>query len=207
VEVATTQRSYGQRLPAAKRREQILSAFRAEAVEAGSIAAVGVRAVVERAGCTAPVLYRLFGDRGGLVRAAVRSTHSSMLERMGELAADRGAPAEERIRSLAARSLGRARGPGEAFESLVNAECLRDPRVARIVREVFQRFETLLVRILRDGVDRGEFRTDLDPQYAAWRIIDLGLFRDQIWLMRLSRPEKIDYLRRALESLLEEIRS
>lgn len=194
-----------ERLPAEKRRERLLEAFFEESVAQGSISAVGVRAVVERAGCTAPVLYRLFGDRAGLVREAVRATHRPMLERMEAVAADREAAAAERLRRLAARTLSRRPGRSEAFEALVAAECRRDPQVARIVRRVFARFEALLVGILREGVERGDLRADLDCSYAAWRIIDLGLFRSQAWLLRLARPERSGYLSRALESLLVEI--
>jgi len=193
------------RLPAEQRRERLLDAFFEESIAQGSISAVGVRAVVERAGCTAPVLYRHFGDRAGLVREAVRATHRPMLERMAAVADDREAPAAERLRRLAARTLSRRPGRSEAFEALVAAECRRDPQVARIVRRVFARFEALLVGILQEGVERGELRADLDCSYAAWRIIDLGLFRSQAWLLRLARPERSGYLSRALESLLVEI--
>jgi AcrR family transcriptional regulator len=195
-----------ERLPAAERRERILRAFREEALACGSIAGVGVRAVVERAGCTAPVLYRLFGDRAGLVRAAVASTHTDLIERL-EAAARSGGSAVERLRELGREYLAREPGPAEAFEALVNVECQSDPALARRVGEVFARFEALLVATVRDGVRAGALRTDLDPEYVAWRLIDLGLFRNQVHLMRIARPREIDYATRALESLLEEVRA
>jgi AcrR family transcriptional regulator len=192
------------RLPAVERRERILRAFRAEALACGSIAAVGIRAVVERAGCTAPVLYRLFGDRARLVHAAVRSTHELLIARLEELARARD-PAARRIRALGLWYLEREPGADEAFEALVNVECRSDPELARLVRGVFDRFERLLVEATRDGVAAGEFRADTDPEYVAWRLIDLGLFRNQVHLMRLSRPQQIGYGPRALEALLAEI--
>jgi len=192
------------RLPAAERREAILRAFRAEALACGSIAGAGVRAVVERAGCTAPVLYRLFGDRAGLVRAAVRSTHAGLLERLDAFARAEG-PVVERIRSLGHGYLGREPGPEEAFEALVNVECRSDPALAALVGDVFGRFEAFLVEAVREGVASGELRPDTDPTYVAWRLIDLGLLRNQVHLMQLERPREIGYALRALESLLAEV--
>ncbi|MDX1649647.1 MAG: TetR family transcriptional regulator [Myxococcota bacterium] len=192
-------------MPAARRREAILHAFRQEALACGSIAGVGIRAVVERAGCAAPVLYRLFGDRAGLVRAAVRSTHLPMIERLEALAAGDAGPAAERIARLAHSYLGREPGDAEAFEALVNVECRSHPELARWVREVFGRFESLLVAAVEEGVRRGEFRGDVDPAYVAWRLIDLGLFRNQVHLMGLERPRRIAYAERAVASLLAEI--
>jgi AcrR family transcriptional regulator len=195
-----------ERLPAAERRARILQAFLDEALACGSIAAVGVRAVVERAGCTAPVLYRLFGDRAGLVRAAVASTHGDLVARL-EAAAGSAGSAPQRLRELGREYLAREPGPAEAFEALVNVECQSDPALARQVGEVFARFEALLVATVRDGARAGELRADLDPEYVAWRLIDLGLFRNQVHLMRIERPREIGYAARALDSLLEEIRA
>jgi AcrR family transcriptional regulator len=194
------------RLPAAERRQQLVEAFVDEALDAGSIAGAGIRGVVLRAGCTAPVLYRLFGDRTALARAAVRSTHTPMLERIESVAKLPDATTAERLRALVRRTLSRPQGRSEAFEALVAAECRRDPAVARLVRDVFARFEERLVEMLREGVERGEVRDDVDLAYVAWRIIDLGLLRGQLWLMRLARPERLDYLSRAMESLIAEIR-
>jgi AcrR family transcriptional regulator len=161
--------------------------------------------VVERAGCTAPVLYRLFGNRAGLVRAAVRSTHASMLGRLESLAIDRSGSAPERLRALAARYFLRRPGTDEAFESLVANECRRDRRLAGIVREIFSRYETLLVAVVAEGLRRGELRADVEPLYVAWRLIDLGLFRNQVHLLGLPQPGRIAYAERALGSLLAEI--
>ncbi|MGH0038331.1 MAG: TetR/AcrR family transcriptional regulator [Myxococcota bacterium] len=195
------------RLPAEQRRQSLIDAFIDEALAANSIAGAGIRGVVERAGCTAPVVYRLFGDRTGLVRAVVRSTHAPMIERLEAVSKLPGASTADRLRALVERTLSRPQGRSEAFESLVAAECRRDPRVARLVRDVFGRFEARLVEMLREGVEGGELRSDLDLAYVAWRIIDLGLLRSQLFLMRLARPERLDYLSRAMESLIAEIRA
>lgn len=195
----------GTRMPAARRREQIVRAFIREALQRGSIAGVGVRAVVARAECTAPVLYRLFGDRGGLVHAAVRSTHVPMIERLEAIVSDhRGLPTQ-RLRSLASSYLERRPGEAEAFEALVANECRSDPVLARFVCEVFDRFEQLLTELVIEGIERGEIGANVDPDYVAWRIIDIGLFRNQAHLMGLKRPGRIGYGMRALESLLAEI--
>lgn len=192
------------RLSAAERRSRVLRAFIRETLARGSLRRVGMRAVAGRAGCTPPILYRLFGDRDALVRAAIRSTHAPLIDAVEAIARDPGCAAE-RIRAFAARYLAEHPGEDEAFEALVFTECAADPALAREVRGVFARFEALLVEVIRSGVAAGEFRADVDPLYAAWRLIDVGLFRNQVRLMRLSTPERIDYGRRAVESLLREI--
>ncbi len=194
-----------ERLPADERRERLIQAFIDEALACGSVARVGVRGVVERAGCSAPVLYRLFGDRDGLIREAVRSTHMPMIERIEAVSKLPDVSTADRLRTLARRTTSSSQGAYESFEALVWSECRRDPAIAQLVRDVFARFEELIVEMLLDGVARGELRPEIDPAYVAWRAIDLGLLRSQLWLMTLARPAQLDYLSRAMESLLAEI--
>lgn len=182
----------------------MLRAFVAEALHVGSIEGVGMRAVCERAGCTAPVVYRLFGDRGGLVRAAVRFTHERLLGEV-ERAAAEPVPTEARLRAIAGPFLRRTAGDAEAFEALVAAECRSDDVLAAEVRSVFARFARRLEAMLREGQARGDVRAQVDPIFVAWRLIDLGLFRSQMRLMRLAEPDRIDYLERAFEALLAEL--
>lgn len=195
-----------ERLDARERSARLVQAFVREALRQGSIEGVGMRAVCERAGCTAPVAYRLFRDRAGLVRAAIRSTHERLEAELEAAAAEPAAGAEARLRAVAGPYLSRATGDAEVFEALVVAECRSDPLLAIEVRAIYGRFAELLARILREGVARGELGREVDPVYAAWRLIDLGLFRNQMRLLRLPEPERIDYLERAFESLLAELR-
>ena len=87
----------------------------------------------------------------------------------------------------------------------MNVACGNEPELAAIVRDVFGRFEQLLAALVREGIAAGEFAAATDPEYVAWRLIDLGLFRNQAHLMRLERPDALRYEARALDSLLAEI--
>lgn len=194
-----------ERLPAAARRERILRAFVRETLTRGSVSAVGMRAVAQRAGCTAPVIYRFFGDRRGLVRAAVRWTYAPLVDELEELGRSRKGSAGQRIRALTQRFLGSEAGEDEAFEALVYTECRGDRAIRTHVSRVFGRVEALLVALLREGIESSEFDAALDPRYAAWRLIDLALFVNQSRVMRLETPDQIDYGRRAVDSLLREI--
>lgn len=186
------------------REASILDAFVREALQCGSIEGVGIRAVCERAGCTAPVVYRRFGDRSGLVRAAVRSTHVRLLVEI-DAAVRAPGPVLRRLRSVAEPYLRRSSGDDEAFETLVTAECRSDDVLASAVRAVYMRFARLLGDLLREGLESGELRRDVDPTFIAWRLIDLGLFRSQARLMRLAEPDRIRYLERAFAALVDEI--
>jgi AcrR family transcriptional regulator len=192
------------RLPAAERRQRIVRAFIEETLACGSLGRVAVRRVAERAGCTPPILYRLFGDRAALVREAIRSTHAPLLARVESIVAGDGSAAA-RLRAFAERLLAQAPGEDERFEAIVFAECAHDPELADEVRGIFTRFEALLAGLIRRGIVAGEFRGDADPLYAAWRLIDIGLFRNQVRLMQLATPDAIGYGARALDSLLAEI--
>jgi AcrR family transcriptional regulator len=191
-------------LPPAERRERIVRAFIAETLACGSVGRAAVRRVAERAGCAPPILYRLFGDRAGLVRAAIHSTHAPLLAQMEAIVVAEGSAAA-RIRAFAGRFLAQAPGENERFESIVFSECAHDPALAREVRGIFGRFEELLSDRIRRGVADGEFRRDVDSLYVAWRLIDVGLFRNQVRLMQLPTPDAIDYGGRAVDSLLREI--
>ncbi len=186
--------------------KRILEAFVREALHCGSIEAVGMRAVCERAGCSAPVVYRRFGDRSGLVQAAVRSTHRRLLVEV-EAALEAPGSVIRRLRGVAEPYLRRGSGDEEAFETLVTAECRSDDVLAGAVRAVYTRFARLLEGLLREGIASGEVRPDADPAFFAWRLIDLGLFRSQARLMRLAEPDRIRYPERAFATLLDEIRA
>jgi AcrR family transcriptional regulator len=191
-------------LPADERRARIVAAFIQESLARGGLSVVGIRAVCAREGCTAPVLYRLFGDRAGLVQAALGSTRAPLLDGLEAAVATPG-PVMDRLRSLVVAFFERPLGDEESFGALVTGECRRDPALSEVLRRSVARIESLLVALLERGRAAGEIRFDVDPHYVAWRLIDLGLFRNQVWLIGLEAPGRIDYSRRATRALFEEI--
>jgi AcrR family transcriptional regulator len=89
----TTQRAAGQERPADRRRRELLEAADRVVLREGPRASMN--AIAAEAGITKPILYRHFGDKGGLYRA-LAGRHTDAL--LAGLRAALDAPAERRER-------------------------------------------------------------------------------------------------------------
>ncbi|GLF95650.1 TetR family transcriptional regulator [Streptomyces yaizuensis] len=94
--MATTQRSSDQDRPADQRRRELLEAADRVVLRDGPKASMN--AIAAEAGITKPILYRHFGDKGGLYRALAKRHTDALLD---SLRAALDAPAERRERVAA----------------------------------------------------------------------------------------------------------
>ena len=193
------------RMPAAMRRASILFSFINETVRQGSVERVSLRAVAEGAGCTTPIVYRLFENRAGLVREAVRVAVSSELEWLVQSEDSQQLSPMQRL--LAAANLLEARGPGDSavFAAIVSIEARVDPFIAADMQREMARDIELMRLLFQEGVRLGEFKPDLDCEYAAWRVMEILAFRTHLHVLRQARPAEIRFLRRSFDALLVEI--
>lgn len=202
---APRQRRTWKRLPQAVRKTGIIWGFMQEAVAAGSIEGASLRGAADRAGCTTPLVYRLFGSRRDLIQECVRTTYRTLLENLEKVADLESASALDRLNAIAAYVGNRELGDQEVFEGMVTLECRGDPKLAREYHAIFSRIAKLLETILRAGVSSGELRPDLEVEHYAWRLVDFGLSRNQAYLSGLESLRGKDFLNRAYQSLLDEI--
>jgi AcrR family transcriptional regulator len=160
-------------------------------------AATTVREIVEAAGVTKPALYYHFGSKEGIYLAMMREALSEF-EATAARALDWEGPAEERI----VRYL-------DAMFALI----LDHLDVMRVLDAIYygppqgappfdfeavhKRFIEVVERLVREGIESGEFRPG-DPEDLTWALV--GPF-DVVRGMSLSNP-KMDFGRDRLARLL-----
>jgi AcrR family transcriptional regulator len=153
------------------RGDAILEATLALLGEEG-FARLSIEAVAHRAGVGKATIYRRWDTKTGLVVDALERvtaeatvpTEGSVRERLTEVLA-------EMLRNL--RSGHRA-----SIMAALVAEIPRDADLAEALRSVFLRKRQATVfRLLQEGVDRGELRSDLDLELAADLLIGPPLIR------------------------------
>jgi AcrR family transcriptional regulator len=173
------------------RPNEILAAALALFGERG-FAATRLDDVALRAGVTKGTLYLYFPNKQELFEAVVRQALVPSIE-WGEALLDKpGEPAalllEKLMRSWAQLAL----SPAGAIPKILISEAGNFPELARFYREeVIDRGMGLMRRLLRLGVERGEFRApdDLD---SAVRCICAPIVLAMLWRHSLGRHEEVD---------------
>jgi len=195
------------RLNAAQRRDTILKACLAEAKQTGSFSQVSARAVARRAGCTHPILYHHFKNRTELIREAVRHLQDRSLEAMSAWASNEEQTVVERIRGLMDIYLSQ-RSNREivlSFGILSGEEWRKDRPIRAALAEAADRYAAIIEDMVRKGIERGELKADIYPEYVSWRLIELGTFIDHVRLLGPFNTRFREYVRAAIGSLLREI--
>jgi AcrR family transcriptional regulator len=190
------------RLPK-QRPAHILSAALEAFVENG-FAATRLEDVAQRAGVSKGTLYLYFESKEALFKAAVRETVVPFIERAEHrVDAFDGASSklfEELLRGWwSAMHESRATG----LPKLILAESSNFPEAARVFfDEVVQRFRRLLARVVRRGIERGEFR-EVDVEYTV-RVAMAPVVMALIWKhsMVKCQIDRIDFDRQ-LNTLID----
>jgi AcrR family transcriptional regulator len=173
------------------RPKEILAAALALFAERG-FAATRLDDVALRAGVTKGTLYLYFPNKEELFEAVVRQALVPNLERGEALLDEAEEPAalllERLMRSWAELAL----SPAGAIPKIIISEAGNFPELARFYREeVVDRGMGLMRRVLRLGVERGEFRA-LDDLDNAVRCICAPLLLAMLWRHSLGRHEEVD---------------
>ena len=144
-----------------KRDDVILSATVELLAEEG-FADMTIEAVALRAGVGKPTIYRRWPSKTALVIDALER-HAPAID------TPEGATTRERLTTMMvglARSMRTGSGP-KIIAGLV-AEIHNDPELAEAFRDAFvARRRRLVFVLLRDGIERGELRPDLDLELAV----------------------------------------
>jgi len=140
----------------------ILAATRELLAEEG-FARLSIEGVAQRAGVGKPTIYRRWSSKVALVLEAIdQSGPSTSLD-------DPSRSVRERLTALLTE-LGATLGEGPAGRIMAGlvGEIPRDPELAAAIRRVFvARRRRKVFRLLREGIDAGELRSDLDLDVAA----------------------------------------
>jgi AcrR family transcriptional regulator len=154
----------------AERREQLLDATD-RAVRAGG-PETSMAAIAAEAGITKPILYREFGDKGGLYRALIERHAESLLAELRVALGTRGGT-RARTRATVEAYLLMLDEHEESYRFLMAGEAATEPSVAGLVASFEQRFGDELARGLRFTLGIGED----DPQADIWAHGIAGLVR------------------------------
>jgi AcrR family transcriptional regulator len=173
------------------RPQEILAGALALFAERG-FAATRLDDVAFRAGVTKGTLYLYFPNKQKLFEAMVRQSLVPNLER-GEALLDKGdAPAALMLERLMRSWAELALSPAGAIPKIIVSEAGNFPELARFYREVVvDRSVELMRRVLRLGVERGEFRAP-DNLDNAVRCIYAPLLLAMLWRHSLGRYEEAD---------------
>ncbi len=173
------------------RPKEILAAALALFAERG-FAATRLDDVALRAGVTKGTLYLYFPNKEELFEAVVRQALVPNLERGEALLDEADAPAALMLERLMRNWAELALSPAGAIPKIIISEAGNFPELARFYREVVvDRGIELMRRVLRLGVERGEFRAPDDLDNAV-RCICAPLLLAMLWRHSLGRHEEVD---------------
>jgi TetR/AcrR family fatty acid metabolism transcriptional regulator len=120
--------------------------------------------IAEEAGVAHGLLYHYFSSKEEVLETIFRETWSLMLETIASVQ-EPGEPARESLRKTAAIVL-RTWGNDPDLVRVLVLEVTRSPHLQKEIEDVDQAFK-MLRQIIERGQANGEFRRDLDPQFAA----------------------------------------
>jgi AcrR family transcriptional regulator len=172
------------RLPAAKRKRQIIDSAR-EVFAAQSYAKVGTADLARAAGISEPGLYRHFAGKKELFVETIRATGPRLLEIWEEIAVDYEDPIEtlwaigvyyyDHLESHSANLK-------LQFRALSEAD---DPDIQAALRENFESFVRFVADTLDEGKARGIVRKEVDTRTIAWQFLGIGMTLDLMHLLGL----------------------
>jgi AcrR family transcriptional regulator len=166
---------------------EILDAALACFTERG-FAATRLDDVARRAGVTKGTLYLYFDGKEALFKAVVRQRIVPTIERLEAVMLEATAPAALLLERFIQSWPEIITAPGSAIPKLVIAEAGNFPDLARFyLDEVVHRGMALVWRVLRAGVERGEFR-EIDIESANACVFAPILYA-MLWRHSLGRYE------------------
>jgi AcrR family transcriptional regulator len=170
------------RLPAAKRRRQIIESARG-VFASQSFAKVGTADLAKAAGISEPALYRHFSSKKELFVATIRATGPRLLEIWEEIACDYEDPLEtlwaigvyyyDHLESHAANMK-------LQFRALSEAD---DPDIQQALHDNFEAFVGFVADTLEEGKARGIVRKEVDSRIIAWQFLGIGMTLDLMHLL------------------------
>ena len=162
------------RLPAAERREQLLSVAAAIFAERGYSGATTAE-LAKAAGVTEPIIYRHFNSKRDLFVALIDQTGAETIALWQQQLADAGDPAERLRRLIGANPMVTNRGRG-VYRVIVQAMSEIEDE---LILSALQRHMSALHVFLSKEVDRaqegGQVSRRFSPDLTAWMLMHLGL--------------------------------
>ncbi|MBM4044388.1 MAG: TetR/AcrR family transcriptional regulator [Planctomycetes bacterium] len=131
-------------------------------------AATSIREIEEKAGVGRPMIYYYFGDKQGLYTALLNEAVEPLSKQMIGVA-EQSLPPPDKIRAIVGSLVAHYRENPDLFRLVNTAIERRDPQIDRIVGTYFRGVHAAITGILREGVQRGDFK-NLIPEAATFSI-------------------------------------
>ncbi len=155
-----------------ERRQEIVEAVVELAAEPGG-RQITAQAIADRVGIAQPTVFRHFKNRERILEAVFEWIARKLLGVVSGVATSSG-PADERLRALLEKQLGFVAGhkglPRLLFSERLHQE---NTRLKQSVRRIMQAYAATVAEVIRDGIESGIFRSDLDPDETARMILAL----------------------------------
>jgi TetR/AcrR family transcriptional regulator len=137
--------------------------------------ATSIRQIASRARVNSQLIYYYYGDKPGLRRAVLEDAATHIYELLEQAVHGDGSPGV-RLQSFIIAWVQNTLTEAPAVRMLFRIGQEGDPAVMAIVRERSARNAALIRHMLQDGIDSGEFRSDLDPRFAAASLASMVFF-------------------------------
>jgi AcrR family transcriptional regulator len=191
------------RLPAAKRREQLLDAA-AELFAKEGYARATTAQLAKAAGVTEPIIYRHFASKRDLFVALIERTADQTLQQWGELLRSASDPAD-RLRRLTGENpmtSERGRLPYRVFLQAITE--VNDPIVRKAVNAHIRDLHSFMSREVRRAQDERKVTKIFSDDLLAWVLIDIGLGYGLLEALQVENHGK-DESGRDVQHLVERI--
>ena len=149
---------------------------------ARGFAAARLEDIAHRAGCTKGTIFLYFENKEELFKALVRHTALPAIEQSESLADRHEGSSADLLRALMhSRWDMMVNSSMSAMPKLLFSEAGNFPELSRFyMQEIVARSHGLIDRVLRAGVESGEFRSDLDT-HATTRVAMAPLLVASLW--------------------------
>jgi AcrR family transcriptional regulator len=158
-----------QRAQAAEEARGRILAAAAEVIVRDGLAKVRMASIARAAGVSAGLVHYHFDTKELLFGEVLRYSHAVSAELNQRALADAGDDPAQRLSSFLDRCM--PSDEQRAHEWLLWQEldllCLRDPHLGEIGADLYEDLYATVAGIIRDGIQKGEFRTTLEPRLLA----------------------------------------
>ncbi|MFW5926982.1 MAG: TetR/AcrR family transcriptional regulator [Wenzhouxiangella sp.] len=155
-----------------ERRVEIVQAVMELAAEDGA-GQITAQAIADRVGIAQPTVFRHFRTRDHILEAVMAWIARHLLGIVSEIAAGSGS-AEDRLKTLLERQLlfiSRHRGlPRLLFSERLHTE---STPLKQSVRRIMATYTSTVAGLIREGMEEGRFREDLDAEETAQMVLAL----------------------------------
>ncbi len=162
------------RLPAAKRKEQLLDAAAKLFAQYGYAGATTSQ-IAKAAGVTEPIIYRHFPSKRDMFVALIERTGESTIRLWEHELRAAPDPAERLKRLIGANPMVSNKGRG-VYRVIVQAMTeVEDPLILEALGAHITRLHTFLTREVDMAQNSGQVSKRFSPELTAWALIHLGL--------------------------------